>query len=91
MRDREAWRQYDATAAGRRARRAPDEILIDQGTADRFLAEQLRPELFAAACERSGQKLRLRMQPGYDHSYYFIQTFMPEHVAFHARALGARR
>ena len=88
--DRSAWRQYDASAlVASTARR--DEILIDQGTADRFLAEQLRPELFAAACEHSGQKLRLRMQPGYDHSYYFIQTFMPEHLEFHARALGAQR
>jgi len=88
--DRSAWRQYDASAlVASTARR--DEILIDQGTADRFLAEQLRPELFAAACEHSGQKLRLRMQPGYDHSYYFIQTFMPEHLEFHARSLGAQR
>ena len=63
------------------------EILIDQGTADKFLAEQLRPELFAAACAQAGQALRLRMQAGYDHSYYFIQTFMPDHVAWHAAAL----
>jgi len=88
--DRSEWLQYDASALVASAPRC-DEILIDQGTADRFLAEQLRPELFAAACERSGQRLRLRMQPGYDHSYYFIQTFMPEHLEFHARALGAQR
>lgn len=88
--EREAWRQYDATTLVESVPR-PDEILIDQGTADRFLAEQLRPELFAAACERSGQKLQLRMQPGYDHSYYFIQTFMAEHIAFHARALAGAR
>jgi len=87
--DRSEWRQYDASALVASVPRR-DEILIDQGTADKFLAEQLRPELLAAACERSGQKLRLRMQPGYDHSYYFIQTFMPEHLEFHARALGAQ-
>jgi S-formylglutathione hydrolase len=88
--DREAWRQYDASALVASSPRR-DEILVDQGSADRFLAEQLRPELLTAACAASGQKLRLRMQPGYDHSYYFIQTFLPEHVAFHARALDARR
>ncbi|HEX9208835.1 MAG TPA: S-formylglutathione hydrolase [Steroidobacteraceae bacterium] len=86
--EREAWRQYDATELVGRAPRH-DEILVDQGSADKFLDGQLRPDLFAAACERAGQKLRLRLQPGYDHSYYFIQTFMPEHLAFHARALGA--
>jgi S-formylglutathione hydrolase len=84
--DRAAWREYDATAL---VERQPfgSEILIDQGTADKFLAEQLRPQLFAAACAKAGQALRLRMQDGYDHSYYFIQTFMPEHVAWHAAAL----
>ena len=65
------------------------EILVDQGDADQFLAVQLRPELLADACRQSGQGLRLRMQAGYDHSYYFIQTFMPEHVAWHAAALRA--
>jgi S-formylglutathione hydrolase len=85
--DRSAWAAYDATALVERAPRT-DEILVDQGTADRFLEEQLRPELFADACRRAGQRLRLRMHPGYDHGYYFIQTFMPDHVAFHAAALG---
>ncbi len=85
--DRTAWQEYDATSLVERRPRT-GEILIDQGTADKFLAEQLRPELFAAACERAGQPLRLRMQPGYDHSYWFIQTFMSEHLAFHAAALG---
>jgi S-formylglutathione hydrolase len=84
--DRAAWRDYDATALVEHQRfRA--EILIDQGSADKFLDEQLRPHLFAAACAKAGQPLRLRMQDGYDHSYYFIQTFMPEHVAWHAAAL----
>jgi S-formylglutathione hydrolase len=82
-----AWLEYDATALVQRHPRT-GEILVDQGTADKFLSEQLRPELFAEACQRSGQELRLRMQPGYDHSYWFIQTFMPDHVAWHAAALG---
>lgn len=86
--DRGTWREYDATALVARQPRA-DEILIDQGTADRFLEAQLRQELFAEACRRAGQRLRLRMQPGYDHGYYFIQTFVAEHVAFHAAALAA--
>jgi S-formylglutathione hydrolase len=82
------WLAYDATHLVRRAPR-PDEILIDQGLADKFLAEQLQPDLFAAACAESGQKLQLRRHAGYDHGYYFIQTFMPEHIAWHARALLA--
>jgi S-formylglutathione hydrolase len=86
--DRARWLEYDATALVEHAPR-PGEILVDQGTADKFLAEQLRPELFADACRKSRQQLRLRMQPGYDHSYWFIQTFMPDHIAFHAAALGA--
>ncbi|HET7202015.1 MAG TPA: S-formylglutathione hydrolase [Steroidobacteraceae bacterium] len=86
--DREAWLEYDATALVERAT-FPGKIMVDQGTADKFLAEQLRPELFAETCRRAGQQLRLRMQPGYDHSYWFIQTFMPDHLAWHAGALGA--
>jgi S-formylglutathione hydrolase len=85
--DRHLWAEYDATALVEQVRR-PGEILIDQGTADKFLTEQLRPALFAEACERTGQQLRLRMQPGYDHSYWFIQTFLPDHMAWHAAALG---
>ncbi|HET9693069.1 MAG TPA: S-formylglutathione hydrolase [Steroidobacteraceae bacterium] len=85
--DRRAWLEYDATALVERAP-FPGKIMIDQGTADKFLAEQLRPELFAEACQSAGQQLRLRMQPGYDHSYWFIQTFMPDHLAWHAAALG---
>ena len=85
--DRNRWLDYDATAlVALHPRR--DEILIDQGTADKFLAEQLRPELFAEACRKAGQPLQLRMQSGYDHSYWFIQTFMPDHIAWHAGALG---
>jgi S-formylglutathione hydrolase len=86
--DEAAWREYDASSLVDGAPRA-NTILIDQGTADKFLVEQLRPELFAEACDRAGQPLRLRLQPDYDHSYWFIQTFMPDHLAFHAGALGA--
>jgi S-formylglutathione hydrolase len=85
--DATAWRDYDATELVQRYPRG-DTILIDQGMADKFLAEKLRPDLFAAACRRAGQKLELREQPGYDHGYYFIQTFMADHVAWHARALS---
>ena len=71
------------------ARKAfPGLILIDQGTKDQFLADQqLLPEKFKAAAEKSGQALELRMQPGYDHGYYFIQTFMADHLRHHAKIL----
>jgi S-formylglutathione hydrolase len=87
--ERSQWAAYDASALVRQ-RPLAMEILIDQGTADKFLDEQLRPQLFAEACAQSRQRLRLRMQPGYDHGYYFIQSFMADHVAMHAAALGAR-
>jgi len=80
------WLAYDATHLVQQAPRA-DTILIDQGLGDRFLAEQLRPDLFEEACARSEQKLQLRRHAGYDHGYYFIQSFMPDHIAFHATAL----
>jgi S-formylglutathione hydrolase len=84
--DTDAWREHDATELV--ARRAfPGPILIDQGTADQYLAEQLLPEKFAAAAAKSGQRLSLRMQPGYDHGYYFIQTFMADHLRHHAEQL----
>ena len=85
--DRAAWRAYDATALVEDGNRAA-EILIDQGEADNFLAEQLQPHLFAAACEKAGIPLTLRMQPGYDHSYYFISTFIEDHLRWHAARLG---
>ncbi len=85
--DPAAWRQYDATELVRQ-RQFPGEILIDQGTADEFLAGQLKPELFAAACNTAGQPLRLRMQEGYDHSYYFVASFIADHLEFHAQALS---
>jgi S-formylglutathione hydrolase len=64
-------------------------ILIDQGTADKFLGEQLNPEVFAEAARRAGQPFELRMHAGYDHAYYFIQSFMEDHLRWHARALDA--
>ena len=85
--DRARWRDHDAVALIDGGARLPD-LLIDQGEADQFLAEQLRPELLAAACEAAGTPLTLRMQPGYDHSYHFISTFMADHVRWHADRLG---
>jgi S-formylglutathione hydrolase len=84
--DRAAWRDYDACALIEDGARAP-ELLVDQGDADQFLTEQLKPELLVEACKAAGIDLTLRMQPGYDHSYYFISTFLPEHVAWHAARL----
>jgi S-formylglutathione hydrolase len=80
------WLAYDATHLVQQAPRMGT-ILIDQGIGDKFLAEQLRPELFEDACGISGQKLQLRRHAQYDHGYYFIQTFMPDHIAFHAASL----
>jgi S-formylglutathione hydrolase len=86
--DEAAWREYDASElVARGAFHGP--ILIDQGSADKFLAEQLNPEIFAEACRRAGQAFELRMHPGYDHGYYFIQSFIADHLAWHASALNA--
>jgi len=87
--DQTAWVAHDASAlmSGLSIAPFPDGILIDQGLADKFLAEQLHPELFEAACARAGQPLTLRRHAGYDHGYYFIATFMAEHLAHHAQAL----
>jgi len=85
--DRAAWRRYDATALIADGARLP-ELLVDQGEADNFLAEQLKPQLLAEACEAAGIPLTLRLQPGYDHSYYFVSTFLAEHLAWHAARLG---
>jgi S-formylglutathione hydrolase len=85
--DETTWMDYDASVlVAQRPFHAA--ILVDQGTADKFLAEQLNPEIFADACRRSGQPFELRMHAGYDHGYYFIQTFMEEHLRWHARQLG---
>lgn len=86
--DRARWRAWDASELVREHQLASP-ILIDQGTADKFLHAQLKPELFEAACRESGQRLELRLQPGYDHSYYFISSFMAEHLRFHAEHLKA--
>lgn len=84
--DEAAWAAHDAVALVRDAReRLP--LLVDQGAADEFLDTQLRPQLLVAACETAGHPLTLRMQPGYDHSYYFIASFIGEHIAHHAAAL----
>jgi S-formylglutathione hydrolase len=85
--DRAAWRRYDATALIEDGARV-DELLVDQGGADNFLAEQLKPELLKQACEKAGIPLTMRIQPGYDHSYYFISTFMEDHLRWHAERLG---
>lgn len=89
---RASWEKYDATAlitaAGDRS--AFPEILIDQGDADEFLDQQLLPERFAAACRANRQALQLRMQEGYDHSYFFIQSFIEDHLRHHAGILGVR-
>jgi len=85
--DRAAWARYDASAL-MRAKPFPGEILVDQGLADKFLAEQLRPDRLEAAAAVSGQSLRLRKHAGYDHGYFFIQSFVADHLAHHARALA---
>ena len=84
--DRTTWRAYDACALIEDGARVKD-ILIDQGDVDGFLVEQLKPELLAEVCKAAGIDLTLRMQPGYDHSYNFIATFMADHVAWHAERL----
>ena len=86
--DREAWKQYDAVELVKGAREKLP-LLIDQGDADEFLSGQLKSELLRAACDASGHPLELRMQPGYDHSYYFIASFIGDHIAHHARAMRA--
>ena len=86
--DRAAWRSHDAVALVEDGARVP-EILVDQGGSDDFLGRELKPELLASACADAGIALTLRMQPGYDHSYSFISTFMADHLRWHAERLGA--
>jgi S-formylglutathione hydrolase len=91
--DRAEWREHDAchlleAGAGHGSF---DEILVDQGASDDFLVEQLKPELLAEACTAAGQRLNLRLQPGYDHSYFFISTFIADHLAWHAARLDVLR
>lgn len=85
--DLAAWRGHDATALIEDGARVA-EILVDQGDADSFLETELKPQLLVEACEAAGIPLTLRMQPGYDHSYAFISTFMAEHLTWHAERLG---
>jgi S-formylglutathione hydrolase len=85
--DRAGWRAHDAVALIEHGARV-DSLLVDQGEADSFLAEQLRPELLEAACDAARIPLKLRRQPGYDHSYYFISTFMEDHLRWHAQRLA---
>ncbi len=87
--DTAAWRQWDATALVATAQeRLP--LLVDQGAGDEFLGTQLRPELLKAACERAAHPLELRIHPGYDHSYYFIASFLADHFAHHAAGFTGR-
>jgi S-formylglutathione hydrolase len=86
--DPSAWRNYDATELVRREP-FPGPILIDQGLADKFLEEQLKPELFDAACRQARQSLQVRRHVGYDHSYYFISSFVEDHLRHHATQLSA--
>jgi S-formylglutathione hydrolase len=87
--DRGRWREYDATALiADRGWRGPA-LLVDQGTSDPFIESQLKPELLRQACEQAGVALDLRLRDGYDHSYFFIATFIEEHLRFHARHLHA--
>ncbi|MGJ7569316.1 S-formylglutathione hydrolase [Variovorax sp. RB2P76] len=87
--DRAQWLAHDASALMKSQVTAPypQGILIDQGLADKFLAEQLHPEVFEAACSAAGQPLTLRRHAGYDHGYFFIQSFMADHIAHHAQTL----
>lgn len=86
--DKFSWMEYDATELVKSGHFFDGDILIDQGTDDQFLDEQLKPHIFEAACAEVDQPVTVRMQPGYDHSYYFIASFMADHMAHHAKALA---
>lgn len=85
--DRKTWEIYDANLLVRSGYRCPHPILIDQGSTDPFLEEQLRPWIFQESCASANQALHMRMQEGYDHSYFFISTFMESHISHHATIL----
>jgi S-formylglutathione hydrolase len=88
--DRESWRNYDATELiGSRGWQGPA-LLVDQGTKDPFLENQLKPELLRKACDRAGVPLNLRLREGYDHSYFFVASFIEDHIRFHARNFEVR-
>ena len=85
--DHDAWKQYDAVElVANASERLP--LLVDQGDDDEFLSTQLQPQLLRAACEKAGHPLQLNLREGHDHSYYFIASFIGEHMAFHAKALA---
>ena len=88
--DRDDWQAYDATELVTGGNTFDGLILIDQGTADPFLEEQLKPQLFVDACKTAGQSVDIRMQEGYDHSYYLMASFMEDHISHHAKALKPR-
>lgn len=83
------WVAYDATELIRSGQTSEAHILIDTGTSDNFREEQLKPEIFIEACETAGQALTSRLQDGYDHSYYFVASFIEDHLRWHAKALEA--
>jgi S-formylglutathione hydrolase len=86
--DKAGWEQYDASALMKKSRTPfPAGILVDQGMSDKFLSEQLHPEAFERACQKAGQPLDLRRHHGYDHGYYFISTFVADHLQFHHQRL----
>jgi S-formylglutathione hydrolase len=87
--NRETWKAWDAVELVQVAGQEKLPLLVDQGDADEFLASHLRPELLQAGCKAAGHPLTLRMQPGYDHSHYFIATFLADHFAHHCAALAA--
>lgn len=88
--DRDNWAQYDSVAlVGKATERLP--VLIDQGDGDNFLEEQLKTPLLVEAAEKANFPMQIRLQPDYDHSYFFIATFIGEHIAFHAAAMGAAK
>lgn len=84
--DENAWKHYDATQLLQR-NRLPFEVLVDQGEKDKFLSEQLKPDLLLEACRHNGQQIELRRHADYDHSYYFVTTFMEDHIVHHAQLL----
>ncbi len=86
--DPAGWRRWDATALLEDGHRSDGTLMIDQGGADEFLERELNPDMLVAACEAAGQRVTLRIHPHYDHSYYFIASFIGDHLAFHAAALA---
>jgi len=85
--DKISWQSYDASCLVKSAQQQLP-LLIDQGDADEFLDDQLKPQLLQTACEQANYPLTLNMRPGYDHSYFFISTFIGEHIAYHMQALN---